>query len=131
MKSINIFISFDGETPVVNNISTNNDSDSVIDLSQHGCSVSLDADNLTNNKPEPITGEYVKSPYLLYKLSDAGLLESLKAVVWDKKLKRNVWVFDENNPDVKAVKDKFFADMKSEKNRKKEKSNNDDNIRGI
>ena len=71
----------------------------------------------TNNKVEDKSDEktcVVFSRYLLYKLADAGLLESLVAVEFSDRLKRNVWRF-QNTEFVKEVCAKFFAEVKAEK----------------
>lgn len=54
---------------------------------------------------------------LAYKILDAGLLESLVAVEYDKKLKRNLYVFTDT-PDVHDVYMKFFEDSKAEKKKR-------------
>lgn len=72
--------------------------------------------NKFDTKPEADTFT-VESKYLLYKLADAGLLESLAAVEYSPKLKRNVWRF-QNTDFVKEVCAKFFAEVKAEKQKR-------------
>lgn len=51
---------------------------------------------------------------LLYKLSDAGLLDRLYRVLFDKKIEgKRLWLFDKT-PDVKAVIDKYVTAKQAE-----------------
>jgi len=58
---------------------------------------------------------YVRSEELLYKLADAGLLNQLEEIVFDKKYKFRV------TDDVKTVTDKFFQQKEAERKSKKVK----------
>lgn len=53
---------------------------------------------------------FVYGEELLYAISDAGLLDHLEEIVYDKKYKFRL------DRDVKSVTDKFFAEKKSKKN---------------
>lgn len=60
---------------------------------------------------------YVRSEELLYKLADAGLLDQLEEIVYDKRFKFKI------SDDLKSVTDKFFQQKEAEKKSKKETKN--------
>ena len=62
---------------------------------------------------------YVRSEELLYKLADAGLLNQLEEIVYDKRFKFKV------TEDIKVVTDKFFQAKEEEKKSKKAKQEPD------
>ena len=74
--------------------------------------------NVSNsNKAEAKSNEetcVILSKYCLYRLADAGLLESLVAVEYSNKLKHNVWRFIKSK-DVVEVFDKYVAERRTEK----------------
>lgn len=76
--------------------------------------------NVSNNKSEVKPEANVfrcRNIMLAYKILDAGFLESLVAVEYDEKMKRNLYVFADT-PDVHDVYMKFFENSKLEKHKR-------------
>ena len=70
---------------------------------------------MDNSKDEKYI--YVRGEELLYKLSDAGLLDQLEEVTYEKKYKFRV------TDEVKEICDKFFAAKTAEKKTKNSATN--------
>jgi hypothetical protein len=112
MKNINISISFDGNEPIVNSVTT----------------------NVPSGSKAPEAGVFTAtSEILTYKLLDMGYLKYLLSVGTDEKTKRKTYTFEDND-ETKEVYEKFFADIKADRQKryqertakKKEDSKNDE-----